>query len=431
MAAASSSPPPEQSSLLGHVARKRALSKRILFIELQTAPILCAASAGDSGPVAITKVVVKDECEGVGGAAVARYALKHGDLVRVHGIEETRGTVLATHVEMVTQWREAAGGEQWLYHESEADATAAVQAEAEAVVAARGQEPAELPVCRDWLNTTRCERRACPHRHWSPDVKAERQAWVAQRRQSRLELAAAQGDPTDPHDKLSHVQRAAAFASFLIATFGGRDALGAGSGVVDVAGGRGMLSYELYAEGVRCCLVDERRPAEPDRKMRKRLRKQQEQQEQQRQQHRQQQEGQQKEQEEQEPGGAEADEAAAAEVAVDFDAMGEQAEAAEEKEQQQAAAEPGAAGAVAAAAEAEAEASAGRAAAAEAARATAEPAAAAAGEAGAPPFEHMRALFDETFQRGARAPPSPPPGPLDLARWGGRPAPPPRRQEAP
>ena len=44
MAAASSSPPPEQSSLLGHVARKRALSKRILFIELQTAPILCAAS---------------------------------------------------------------------------------------------------------------------------------------------------------------------------------------------------------------------------------------------------------------------------------------------------------------------------------------------------------------------------------------------------
>lgn len=70
------------------------------------------------------------------------------------------------------------------------------------------------------------------------------------------------------------MERAGFFARFLIDTFG-RAALTAGSGVVDVAGGRGMLSFELSAEAIPCCLVDERRHAEPDRKMRKRMRKQQ------------------------------------------------------------------------------------------------------------------------------------------------------------
>ena len=176
--------------LLGHVARKRPLSKRLLFVELQTAPILGTSSADEGAAHAITKVVVKDDCGGVGGAADARYALKLGDIVRVHGIvEASHGPVLATHIDRVAAWREAGGGAQWHYTEDE---PAAVPPSEEAPPESRGHEAAELTVCRDWLNTTRCERRACPHRHWSADVKAERRAWVAQRRQSRLELATAQ-----------------------------------------------------------------------------------------------------------------------------------------------------------------------------------------------------------------------------------------------
>ena len=285
-----------EATLVGHVSRKRALSKRLLFLELQTQPLHEAAAAAVAAAIAtgaassgsssaaqqqqgsVRKVVVKDACEGVGGASIARYALKLGDLVRVRGEEEgdaESGTLHAAHIEVVAAWRDMSDGAQWKSHE-EVDAgqpDGAEPAEGAETAATRGHEPADLPVCRDWLNTTRCERKVCPHRHWSPDLKAERRAWVAQRRQSRLELAAAQGDPTDPHDKQSHEQRAPQFAKFLIATFG-RSELSAGSGVFDVAGGRGNLSFELSAEGIPCCLVDERRQAEPDRKQRKRMRKQ-------------------------------------------------------------------------------------------------------------------------------------------------------------
>ena len=182
-------PDGERVVLLGHVARKRPLSKRLLFVELQTAPIVGTSPASEGAAHAISKVVVKDECGGVGGAADARYALKLGDIVRVHGIAEApHGTVLATHIDRVAAWREAGGGAQWHYTEDEP----AAPPPSEEAPESRGHEAADLAVCRDWLNTTRCERRACPHRHWSADVKAERRAWVAQRRQSRLELATAE-----------------------------------------------------------------------------------------------------------------------------------------------------------------------------------------------------------------------------------------------
>ena len=49
-----------------------------------TAPLIAAAPASESSssPAVSTKVVVKDECDGIGGAAIARYALKLGDLIQ-------------------------------------------------------------------------------------------------------------------------------------------------------------------------------------------------------------------------------------------------------------------------------------------------------------------------------------------------------------
>ena len=64
---------------------------------------------------------------------------------------------------------------------------------------------------------------------------------------------------TDTHDdspeQLPHGKRAAVFASWLVDTYGA-EYMNSGAGVLDVAGGKGMLSYELQLCGVRATVVD-------------------------------------------------------------------------------------------------------------------------------------------------------------------------------
>jgi hypothetical protein len=55
------------------------------------------------------------------------------------------------------------------------------------------------------------------------------------------------GDPFDLHEKKGHSERAAVFSDWLLTQFG-VEFMSAKHGVLDVAGGRGDLAFELAAK---------------------------------------------------------------------------------------------------------------------------------------------------------------------------------------
>lgn len=80
-------------------------------------------------------------------------------------------------------------------------------------------------------------------------------------------------DAADPFaEKAAHGARHVEFASWLIATFG-VDAMRAGVGVLDVAGGRGHLTFELHCRSAVPCTLIEPREVKLSAHQRKLLRK--------------------------------------------------------------------------------------------------------------------------------------------------------------
>lgn len=118
-------------------------------------------------------------------------------------------------------------------------------------------------VCRVWLNTGQCqasEAGVCAHRHPPPgELSALRQEWISARLARRAELRSV--DPFDPVKedlKQGRQGRARVFAAWLVELMGA-ERLSAGRGVLDIAGGRGPLSFALAAiHGVPCTLLDPR-----------------------------------------------------------------------------------------------------------------------------------------------------------------------------
>lgn len=139
--------------------------------------------------------------------------------------------------------------------------------------------PAEAPaerVCRFWVTTGECySKDDCAFSHPTGDaLRAARRAYSLLRRSAKDERNAIDGDPHAATDKGAKGTRARALVDFLVAEFGGLAGLRGGSGVVDVAGGRGGVAFELQLRrGVRCTLVDPR-PLRLDRAQHKWLKKQ-------------------------------------------------------------------------------------------------------------------------------------------------------------
>lgn len=116
-----------------------------------------------------------------------------------------------------------------------------------------------VKLCTAWINTGRCPRMsACKFRHGTCGVEIgkARARWIAERRQRRALLPSTPGDDIPSHDKLGYRARAAVMARWMTETFRKEDLE---KGVLDVAGGRGDLSFELsMTHSLNCTVVDPR-----------------------------------------------------------------------------------------------------------------------------------------------------------------------------
>jgi hypothetical protein len=139
--------------------------------------------------------------------------------------------------------------------------------------------------CKFWLNSGRCTRPDCPFSHGRDDAAAaganhappraeirrahDEAARAARETRAAEAAAAAAAAGTAGHTPAvgagvrrvrlqSKSRRAAVCADWLLAHYG-RERLSRGSGVVDVAGGRGALAFELCARrGIPCTVLDPR-----------------------------------------------------------------------------------------------------------------------------------------------------------------------------
>lgn len=132
-------------------------------------------------------------------------------------------------------------------------------------------EPAH---CKFWLNTGSCQNGdRCEYYHIpKAELKEARARWLQERLKRRREHASQDDDPHDAHGKQSKNQRAGVFVQWLVDTFGS-SYLSSGSGVLDIAGGRGNVSFDLWnVRHIPSTLIDPR-PLKLSRVQHKHLKK--------------------------------------------------------------------------------------------------------------------------------------------------------------
>ena len=187
--------------------------------------------------------------------------LRCGDRVRVTGdLDPAKQLLNVTAMEVLSRWSEAHPSTP--FQPQPRTRSAVLPAVAACPVGGESSPPSQMPLtktaCKFFVNTGRCANPDCDYLHDA----TTRGEWVAERRRQRRAVAQGEGERLgDPHaadSKAAASHRAAIFAEWLIDTYG-VGLLSEGTGVLDVAGGRGDVSFELLCvRGIPCVLVDPR-----------------------------------------------------------------------------------------------------------------------------------------------------------------------------
>ncbi|KAI9905483.1 hypothetical protein PsorP6_014401 [Peronosclerospora sorghi] len=90
------------------------------------------------------------------------------------------------------------------------------------------------------------------------DFKANQRRWIQKRLEKRAKAAHLAGDSGNPHSKIDKTQRSRIFCYWLVESLG-EEFLASGTGVVDVAGGKGDIPVKLWIQrGIQTTLIDPR-----------------------------------------------------------------------------------------------------------------------------------------------------------------------------
>ncbi|KAG0364396.1 hypothetical protein BGZ54_007562 [Gamsiella multidivaricata] len=111
--------------------------------------------------------------------------------------------------------------------------------------------------CKFWINSQRCLKKDCQKEHpEGEEYIMIQEMWVSERTKIRKERSKLEDDPHSTSSKVPHSQRAYIFCRWLVNKFG-KDLLNSGSGVLDVAGGKGEISLFLtHMFGIRSTVVE-------------------------------------------------------------------------------------------------------------------------------------------------------------------------------
>jgi hypothetical protein len=252
----------EQLQVKGTIVHVRSLSKRLLFCNLwQDIESQCVEVIAKAG-------VYVSALEDTVALLALKKQLHLGDEVLCMGeFEEVSSgspSFLVHSLTVISSWRVSNPNMEFLVSE---------KAQGVLMQSNRPKKKSnnlsESP-CKFFINTGRCSRgELCPYAHpVSADGKPDKVAlevWLKDRAVQRKERAGAMGYHVFS-EEMGHEfttaaeksQRAILLAKWMVDIFG-REKLNAGSGVIDVGGGRGGLTFELQViHGIKVTLIDTR-----------------------------------------------------------------------------------------------------------------------------------------------------------------------------